>query len=175
MTVKKKYSVDDPTVFDDFVREHDLKAGYFMRLSPSAINALTDSIGCWTSGGIGTMFSQKYGGISGDCYAALSATRDGEDVLIFDCVRTDKTKDPQQYVMDQDPVFFKKENGVWGPSACKLSHADWNGRTLDYSAYNTMTSAYLPDTLYSTSDLEKNAKAIYDSFPYSCKYLDFLE
>jgi hypothetical protein len=175
MTKKEKHLVNDSEIFDSFIKDNGLYNNSFIRLSPDKIVGLTDSIGCMTSGALATMMRTKYGGISGDCYAGLSATSSGEEVLIFDCVRTDKTSDPNQYVMDQDPIFLKKKDGEWCPSACKLSHSDWSGRTLDYSAYNSMTSGFNVNTPYQMSELEASAKAIYDAFPYSCDYLDELD
>lgn len=159
------------SVIDSLGLEHN----QFVRLGPDNISAFEGCIDCLGEGGIGTMFNTKYG-TSGDCYLALVETQCGNTALILDCVREDKIKKTQTLCFDQDPIFIKQcENGEWALSGCKISHGNWQGRTVDCPSYAQYSSAFVIDTPYQISELEKKAPEIYKAFPFTEDYVDGLE
>ena len=151
-----------------------LQHNQFMRLGPDNISAFKGCVDCLGERGIGTMFDKKYG-TSGDCYLAFVETQCGNTALVFNCVREDKDKKTQALCFDQDPIFIKQcEDGEWALSGCKISHGNWQGRTVDYPSYTQCTSAFTTDTPYQISELQKKAPEIYNALPFTEKYVDEL-
>ena len=152
-----------------------LQQNEFIRLGVGNISAFKGCTDCLGEGGIGTMLDKKYG-TSGDCFLAFVETQCGNKALIFDCVREDKMKKTQRLCFDQDPIFIKQSvDRVWELSACKISHGDWLGRTVDYASYTQCTSSFAVDKPYKISELQEKAPEIYNALPFTEYYVDGLK
>ena len=172
MNDDKLYPVYDETYFFDFVDCSGLNPGKFMRLSTDSLSGLMDKAKCFTEGCINKeIFNTDVGGLSGDIYIALTADKAGNSALVLDNVRPDYARDeenkiiPGQYVFDQEPVVISLDDAS---HACKIMHANWNGRTCDKTIYDSAVSGIGYDTLY---DIKNLPQEIYDSLPFASDYI----
>ena len=136
------YTVYSPEIFEEMVKLSGLtQTNTLIRLSPYMINSIKGSIECLTDRAI-SAFINKYNDVSGDCYAALTSDKNGNDVLALDIVRPDVSSKISSYVMDQEPIYIVKPSLGWGATADakKVFHLSCEGRTFPLSSYSKLSS-----------------------------------